>query len=152
MIRNSDKLNYTWMATGQQFNYTYWKVNNPDFTNNNEYCVEIGWGSDMEWNELSYKYGLICEQNELVGLKHNNAQVLENLQEITKSLNALRQEVQDHDQLKENLSIYIIRREKLQQELSSNQQQQEELKKEFQQEQQVVDEQTDIKEVYNSLE
>ncbi|KAI8125169.1 hypothetical protein FF38_06717 [Lucilia cuprina] len=157
MIRNSDTRNYTWMPIGQQFNYTYWKVNNPDFTNNNEYCVEIGWGSDMEWNDdnCGYKYGFICEQNEVVDLKQNCTQVVENLQEITKSLNALRQEVEDYDQLEENLNINIMKREKLQQELTTKQQQHEELKIELQQivenelkqrELQAQDIQTDFKE------
>ncbi|XP_065356067.1 lectin subunit alpha-like [Calliphora vicina] len=125
MTRNEHKRNYNWITTGQLFNYTFWKgTNNPDFTNDNEYCIEIGWGVNMEWNDdyCGRKYGFICEHNDQLDLKQNNPQQKLNLQEMQKSLLALQQDLEKHEQLKEKLQMKIIKREKLQQELTMQKQ------------------------------
>ncbi|XP_023305753.2 lectin subunit alpha-like [Lucilia cuprina] len=61
-----DSRNYIWINTGEKFTYTFWKYLNPDFSLNNEYCIQIGSASDMEWNDnvCAVKYGFICEYDE----------------------------------------------------------------------------------------
>ncbi|XP_065365469.1 lectin subunit alpha-like [Calliphora vicina] len=54
---------FTWIATGEEFTYTYWYASNPDFYNSEEYCVQIGWHANMGWNDnkCTKKFGFICE-------------------------------------------------------------------------------------------
>ncbi|KNC26867.1 hypothetical protein FF38_03342 [Lucilia cuprina] len=56
---------FTWIPTAKSFTNTYWEGKNPDNSGNAEYCVEIGWGNNMEWNDKScdYELGFICEPN-----------------------------------------------------------------------------------------
>ncbi|TMW52748.1 hypothetical protein DOY81_002198 [Sarcophaga bullata] len=57
---------FTWIGTGEEFSYTYWNGKNPDFNNNDEYCVQIGWSASMQWNDnkCTSKYGFVCEFRE----------------------------------------------------------------------------------------
>ncbi|XP_037807825.1 lectin subunit alpha-like [Lucilia sericata] len=63
---NTNKLKYIWIYTGQPFSYVYWSPNNPDFKNNNEYCINIGSTDDMKWNDYpcTRTLGVICELQE----------------------------------------------------------------------------------------
>ncbi|XP_037827285.1 lectin subunit alpha-like, partial [Lucilia sericata] len=58
-----DARNYIWISTGEKFSYTFWKHQNPDFSLNNEYCIQLVSASNMEWNDnvCEVKYGFICE-------------------------------------------------------------------------------------------
>ncbi|KAM7351014.1 uncharacterized protein ACRADG_003988 isoform 1-T1 [Cochliomyia hominivorax] len=66
LIPSGSSRNYIWIATGQIFSYTKWKLNNPDFSLNNEYCIQIGVNANMEWNDnvCDNKYGFICEESQ----------------------------------------------------------------------------------------
>lgn len=59
---------FTWIATGEEFTYSFWSEKNPDFYQNSEFCVEIG-HENMKWNDnkCSYKYGFICEFRDCCG-------------------------------------------------------------------------------------
>ncbi|XP_037822317.1 lectin subunit alpha-like [Lucilia sericata] len=54
---------FRWVSTGEEFTYTYWHGANPDFTNSEEYCMQIGWSATMAWNDnkCTKKFGFICE-------------------------------------------------------------------------------------------
>ncbi|XP_065361565.1 lectin subunit alpha-like [Calliphora vicina] len=56
---------FVWVETGKPFTYTYWEGKNPDFKGQNEYCIDIGWGNKMEWNDDScnFETGFVCEPN-----------------------------------------------------------------------------------------
>ncbi|XP_065357941.1 lectin subunit alpha-like [Calliphora vicina] len=108
MTNYPDSRNYIWISTGQQFNYTYWKDKNPDFSLNNEYCIQIGCSANMEWNDnvCETKYGFICEYQKLdLPLQMEN------------KYKDCQQELKDHEQLKENLRIVTIERNNLQHKL-----------------------------------
>ncbi|XP_037807838.1 lectin subunit alpha-like [Lucilia sericata] len=63
MTHYHDGRQYIWTHTGQPFTYSFWSGANPDFETNSEYCVQIGWGYNMEWNDKSCdsRLGYICE-------------------------------------------------------------------------------------------
>ncbi|KAM7361070.1 lectin subunit alpha-like [Cochliomyia hominivorax] len=54
---------FKWVATGEEFTYTFWHGANPDFSGKVEFCMQIGWGSKMEWNDnnCTKKFGFVCE-------------------------------------------------------------------------------------------
>ncbi|XP_065357061.1 lectin subunit alpha-like [Calliphora vicina] len=98
MTRYPDSRHYIWIATGQPFNYTYWHGKNPDFKGNNEYCIQIGWGPNMEWNDnrCTSNYGFMCED-------HRQNSVIDS--------------VKEHEKLKQNLIMEIKEQHNLQQDL-----------------------------------
>lgn len=53
---------FTWMATGQPFRYTFWHDKQPDFFRKNEFCLQIG-GASIKWNDhkCAARFGYICE-------------------------------------------------------------------------------------------
>uniref|UniRef100_A0A1I8NIS9 C-type lectin domain-containing protein n=1 Tax=Musca domestica TaxID=7370 RepID=A0A1I8NIS9_MUSDO len=57
----SDK--FTWITTGEPLVYSFWKSGQPDNFGNAEFCLQIGWGSEMQWNDHQCRanYGYICE-------------------------------------------------------------------------------------------
>ncbi|XP_037822318.1 lectin subunit alpha-like [Lucilia sericata] len=61
-----DKRQFMWMTTGEEFTFTNWTTGNPDFSEQKEYCVQIGNGPHYEWNDNSCtkKFGFICEFKE----------------------------------------------------------------------------------------
>ncbi|XP_065362212.1 lectin subunit alpha-like [Calliphora vicina] len=81
---------FIWLPMGKPFIYTYWEGNNPDFANYNEYCVEIGWGNKMEWNDkyCNHQIGFVCEPNpqllKIENLQRQLQQAVEKVQESEK--------------------------------------------------------------------
>lgn len=61
-----DQRQFMWMTTGEEFTFTNWTSGNPDFSEKKEYCVQIGNGPYMEWNDntCTKKFGFICEFKE----------------------------------------------------------------------------------------
>ncbi|KAM7355536.1 uncharacterized protein ACRADG_001565 [Cochliomyia hominivorax] len=53
---------YVWLSTGMEFNYTHWEKNSPNFLDQQQFCVEIGY-DNMEWNDYhcQKERGFICE-------------------------------------------------------------------------------------------
>lgn len=53
---------FTWMATGQPFGYTFWHDKQPDFFRKIEFCLQIG-GASIKWNDhkCAARFGYICE-------------------------------------------------------------------------------------------
>ncbi|KAI8129166.1 hypothetical protein FF38_02266 [Lucilia cuprina] len=93
MSHYHDGRQYIWTRTGQPFTYSYWSGANPDFETNSEYCVQIGWGYNMEWNDKSCdsRLGYICElpqQEDWEGKQENTLPNLMNkLQEVQQLIN-----------------------------------------------------------------
>ncbi|XP_065357893.1 lectin subunit alpha-like [Calliphora vicina] len=108
MTRYPDSRHFIWLTTLQPFNYTHWSAGKPDFYNSDEYCVEIGAGADMEWNDDSCHHtnGFICEYDTV------------ELREIEKKLEILQNKLKDRAALEENVEMEILEEEKLQQELT----------------------------------
>ncbi|XP_065357580.1 lectin subunit alpha-like [Calliphora vicina] len=57
---------FMWMTMGEEFTFNNWSPGNPDFVEQNEYCVQIAGGPNMQWNDntCTKKFGFICEYNE----------------------------------------------------------------------------------------
>ncbi|XP_023305972.2 lectin subunit alpha-like [Lucilia cuprina] len=83
---------FVWLPSAKKFSYTYWEGQNPDFSGAVEYCVHIGWGSKMEWNDkaCNFEFGFICEPNhqllEKVGLQQQLQQEIEKQQKLQTQL------------------------------------------------------------------
>ncbi|KAI8119825.1 Lectin subunit alpha [Lucilia cuprina] len=62
-VANGDDRHYVWISTGKRVVFTNWYVDEPDFHNNNEYCLQTGWSNQIKWNdhECHLHFGLICE-------------------------------------------------------------------------------------------
>ncbi|KNC22268.1 hypothetical protein FF38_10421 [Lucilia cuprina] len=57
---------FVWLSTGEYFTYTNWYDNNPDFQDDNEFCVELVMDENWKWNDDSCitTGGFICECKE----------------------------------------------------------------------------------------
>ncbi|XP_075144549.1 lectin subunit alpha-like [Haematobia irritans] len=64
---------YTWISNGNPFVYTYWNPSQPDWAGNNEYCAQIGWGKEMQWNDHQClnKFGFICEYSDVKRIEND---------------------------------------------------------------------------------
>lgn len=56
---------YIWLSNGEKFDYTNWESTNPNFLNDEQFCVEFGYDKNMGWNDLGcdYKRGFVCESD-----------------------------------------------------------------------------------------
>ncbi|XP_065357557.1 lectin subunit alpha-like [Calliphora vicina] len=65
-VANGNDRLYVWISTGNKVTYTNWYEGEPDFYNNNEYCLQTGWSNKIQWNdhECHKQFGLICELNQ----------------------------------------------------------------------------------------
>lgn len=95
-----DNRNYIWIENGQPFTYTNWKLNNPDFSLNNEYCIQIVVDENIVWNDnvCENKYGLICEK------RLQNIENEKHLQEYQKML-------QEQQKLNSNFSLNLLQQQ-----------------------------------------
>ncbi|XP_046806484.1 lectin subunit alpha-like [Lucilia cuprina] len=86
-IENDD---FVWLSTGERFNYTNWYPNNPDFTGDDEYCVELVEIRNWQWNDLycKRKRGFACEYKPATG---DIQQELQNLKETLKQQDSKRE-------------------------------------------------------------
>ncbi|KAI8119824.1 Lectin subunit alpha [Lucilia cuprina] len=75
-----EKREFFWMTTGEEFTFTNWTSGNPDFSEKNEYCVQIGTGPHSEWNDnkCSKKFGFICEFKDHQCNKYYNDKITQN--------------------------------------------------------------------------
>lgn len=142
---------FIWLNTGKRFSYTNWHGNNPDFFANNEYCAHIGWGRNLEWNDLACtdKLGYICEPNQK---KLETKQLQQQVEKENKKLQDLQQqlqlEIQKQNELQQQVQNEQEQKIKLQQELDKIKASSEEekitllnLKKQFEEYQQKLKEQ-----------
>ncbi|XP_061401959.1 lectin subunit alpha-like, partial [Musca vetustissima] len=55
---------FVWISTWEPITFSYWHHGQPDFYGNNEHCLQIGWGPNMQWNDhqCHVKFGYICER------------------------------------------------------------------------------------------
>ncbi|XP_065361882.1 lectin subunit alpha-like isoform X2 [Calliphora vicina] len=103
---------FVWLSTGDELTYTNWYDNNPDFYNDNEFCIEMVMEKNLKWNDDSCTTigGFVCEykdeikiQQELNNLKqkmYNHLQVQSNLhQEVLKQNEQIKHELQKEKDL-----------------------------------------------------
>ncbi|XP_065355053.1 lectin subunit alpha-like [Calliphora vicina] len=111
MTHFQDARQYIWIHTGLPFSYTYWNGENPDFYNNAEYCVQIGWGPNMEWNDkyCNSRLGFICEYAQNTAI--HNQQLNGNGKELENKIEQLQQQLKDHVELKDQWQMATAKRE-----------------------------------------
>ncbi|KAM7360208.1 uncharacterized protein ACRADG_004078 [Cochliomyia hominivorax] len=113
---------FIWLDTGKRFSYTYWQGSNPDFYGSNEYCAHIGWGSNLEWNDIACTnhQGFICEYSEK---KEQNKKLQQEVEKEKKNLQDLQHQLQLKNQkekeLQEKLREQKTLHNKLKQELET---------------------------------
>lgn len=111
---------FIWLSTGKPFSYTYWQGNNPDFFASNEYCAHIGWGSNLEWNDMACTnhHGFICEPNQqLLQTKQLQQEVEKEKQKVQDLQKELQLKIQKQNELQDQVQDEQKQKDKLQQEL-----------------------------------
>ncbi|KAI8119627.1 Lectin subunit alpha [Lucilia cuprina] len=98
---------FVWLSTGEYFTYTNWYDNNPDFYNDNEFCVELVMDENWRWNDDSCitRSGFICEYKEDTKKEdhetHKYQQVQKKLQEVDMQKLAIEKELQQQKDLQQ---------------------------------------------------
>ncbi|XP_037814974.1 lectin subunit alpha-like [Lucilia sericata] len=90
---------FVWLSTGEDFTYTNWYDNNPDFFYDNEFCVELVRVENWRWNDDSCitRGGFICECKE----EENEIQQETNKQEVDKQKLKIQKELQEQKDLQQ---------------------------------------------------
>lgn len=111
---NGKKRQYVWISNGQAISYSNWYRGEPNFYNNNEYCVQTGWTKHVQWNDgvCSKSYGFICEYNHTIQeIKRNLDEAQTKIQQLQKeekkSKAQLQEELKKKKELEDNLKKNI---------------------------------------------
>ncbi|XP_065361954.1 lectin subunit alpha-like [Calliphora vicina] len=96
---------FVWLSTGEELTYTNWYDNNPDFYNDNEFCIEMVMAENWKWNDDSCitRGGFVCEYKKEIEIQqeiYNHLQEQNNLQqEVVKQKEQIENELQKQNDL-----------------------------------------------------
>ncbi|XP_065357483.1 lectin subunit alpha-like [Calliphora vicina] len=130
---------FVWFSTGEKFTYSNWYGINPDFSDNNYFCVELVMNENRRWNDQHCvtRGGFVCEYSkEKINqqeLHKNLLQVQQNLQQEVETLKEqINQELQKQNKWQQQFEEQKLRYHKeLEQLKNYNLQQLEKLKNQY---------------------